>query len=312
MTGSAVVAASFLRAGQLVAFPTETVYGLGANAFDAESVAKIFEAKERPPDNPLIVHVGSKEDVHRVAREVSRVAERLIEAFFPGPLTIVLPRGERIPDIVTAGLDTVGVRMPRHMLALELLVAAGVPLCAPSANRSGRPSPTTWEAVLEDLDGRISCVLKGESTEIGIESTVVDAGGEEIVVLRAGGLGIEELSRIAPVRLADAEGEVGGVPMSPGTRYRHYAPTARVVAVDDARDAKAGADAAFIGLHAPERPGAFALCRVLGDSPAYARELFAFFRECDARGVEVVFAELPAPVGIGAALRDRVVRASRG
>lgn len=312
VTGSAVEAASFLRAGQLAAFPTETVYGLGANAFDRESVAKIFVAKDRPPDNPLIVHVGSKADVRRVAREVSPVAERLIDAFFPGPLTIVLPRDERIPDIVTAGLDTVGVRMPRHTLALELLAAAGVPLCAPSANRSGRPSPTTWEAVLEDLDGRIACVLKGEATEIGIESTVVDATGAEIVVLRAGGLGTEELSSIAPVRFATDEGEAGGVPMSPGTKYRHYAPTARVVAIVDAREAKAGADAAFVGLHAPEEPGAFALCRVLADPQAYARELFAFFRECDACGVGVVYAELPAPVGIGAALRDRIVRASRG
>lgn len=312
VTGSAVEAAAFLRDGELAAFPTETVYGLGANAFEAAAVARIFEAKERPPDNPLIVHVGSKEDVRRVAREVSPVAERLIEAFFPGPLTIVLPRGERIPDIVTAGLDTVGVRMPRHTLALELLEAAGVPLCAPSANRSGRPSPTTWEAVLEDLDGRIACVLRGEATEIGIESTVVNATGEEIVVLRAGGLGTEDLSIIAPVRLASDEREVGGVPMSPGTKYRHYAPTACVVAIGDASEAKAGADAAFIGLHAPGRPGAFALCRVLSDPSAYARELFAFFRECDARGVGVVFAELPASVGIGAALRDRIVRASRG
>lgn len=312
VTGSAVEAASFLRVGQLVAFPTETVYGLGANAFDSESVAKIFVAKERPPDNPLIVHVGSREDVGRVAREVSPVAERLIEAFFPGPLTVVLPRGERIPDIVTAGLDTVGVRMPRHTLALELLAAAGVPLCAPSANRSGRPSPTTWEAVLEDLDGRIACVLQGEATEIGIESTVVDATGDEIVVLRAGGLGIEELSRIGPVRFAGDEGELGGVPMSPGTKYRHYAPMARVVAIDDAREAKAGAGAAFIGLGMPPDPGSFALYRVVPDSDAYARELFTFFRVCDGMGVTTIWAELPKPAGIGVALRDRILRASRG
>lgn len=312
LTGSAVEAASFLRDGELVAFPTETVYGLGANAFDAAAVAKIFAAKERPPDNPLIVHVGSRQDVSRVAREVSPLAERLIESFFPGPLTVVMPRGERIPDIVTAGLDTVGVRMPRHSLALELLAAAGVPLCAPSANRSGRPSPTTWEAVIEDLDGLIACVLQGEATEIGIESTVVDATGAEIVVLRAGGLGIEELANIGPVRFASGEDEVGGVPLSPGTKYRHYAPAARVVAIDDAREARPGAGAAFIGLHAPENPESFALCRVLEDPQDYARELFSFFRLCDARGIGVVFAELPAPVGIGAALRDRIVRASRG
>ncbi|MGB5039139.1 MAG: L-threonylcarbamoyladenylate synthase [Blastocatellia bacterium] len=310
VTRSPIEAAEYLRNGEVVAFPTETVYGLGANAFDAVAVAKIFEAKERPADNPLIVHVGSKDDVRLVARDVPPLASRLIEAFFPGPLTLVLPRRTNIPDIVTAGLDTVGVRMPRHPVALDLLHAAGFPLCAPSANRSGRPSPTTWKAVLEDLDGRIACVLEGEATEIGIESTVVDATGPELVVLRSGGLGLEAIAQLAPVRMA-VEADAGErSPVSPGMKYRHYAPVARVVPIGDSRLARAGRDAAFIGLHTPQQPESFARCRVLPDVGSYARALFAFFRECDAAGVTSIWAELPPPDGIGAALRDRIERAS--
>lgn len=302
----------FLRNAELVAFPTETVYGLGASALDPDAVAKIFVAKERPQDNPLIVHVGSKDEVRRVARDVSPLAERLIDAFFPGPLTVVLPRSALVPDVVTAGLDTVGVRMPRHPLALELLAEAGVPLCAPSANRSGRPSPTTWRAVLDDLDGRIACVLKGEATEIGIESTVVDSRGEEIVVLRAGGLSAEALSSVATVRFAIEGGEGEATPMSPGTKYRHYAPRANVLPVESAAEARAGTDAAFIGLQAPANAASFAACRVAADAEAYAHELFAFFRECDALGVATIWAELPPADGLGLALRDRIERASRG
>ena len=310
VTRSPAEAAAFIRRGELVAFPTETVYGLGADAFDATAVAKIFEAKQRPPDNPLIVHVASVDGVRTVARSVPPAAEALISAFFPGPLTIVLPRRPEIPDIVTAGLDTVGVRMPRHPVALALLEACGRPLCAPSANRSGRPSPTHWRAVLDDLDGRIACVLAGDSTEIGVESTVVDATGDEVLLLRAGGLPVETLRRVVPVRV-DGEASALLAGRSPGMRYRHYAPRARVVPAATAAGVQASPNAAFIGLHAPDHPGTFGKSIVLPDVEAYARELFAFFRACDEAGIDTIVCELPPPLGLGRALRDRIERAAR-
>ncbi len=174
VTDSAREAAEVIRSGGLAAFPTETVYGLGADIFNREALGRIFEAKGRPQDNPLIAHIGRPEQMAMLAEEVSDSAQRLMERFFPGPLTVVVKRTEAVPDIATAGLDSIGVRMPGNDLAREFISLCGTPIAAPSANLSGRPSPTTWEAVLEDLDGRIDCILKGESTEIGLESTVVD------------------------------------------------------------------------------------------------------------------------------------------
>lgn len=308
LTTSAPEAAEFLRRGELVAFPTETVYGLGANAFDAAAVERIFVAKSRPADNPLIVHVASIGDVARLTREITPLANRLIGAFFPGPLTIVLPRSADVPDIVTGGLETVAVRMPRHPVALELLGAAGFPLCAPSANRSGRPSPTTWSAVIDDLGGRIACVLQGKATEIGLESTVVDARGDEAVILREGGLPAEEIAKVARVRFPAASEEA---PASPGTRYRHYAPSAQVRRVVHPEEVRASRDAAFIGFHHPKGAADFARCRVVADAAEMARELFAFFRDCDASAVGTIYVELPAEEGIGRAIRDRLERAER-
>ena len=172
VTNSPTEAAEFVKNGGIVAFPTETVYGLGANVFDARAVAKIFEAKRRPADNPLIAHVASEEQIRELVSDIGRNARKFIDRFFPGALTLVLPKSDRVPMIATAGLDTIGVRMPRHELARRFLEACEVPVVAPSANLSGKPSPTTWQAVLEDLDGRIDCILQGEATEIGLESTV--------------------------------------------------------------------------------------------------------------------------------------------
>ncbi len=174
LTISPVEAAEFIRRGGTVAFPTETVYGLGANVFDERAIAKIFTAKQRPNDNPLIAHVGNLEQINSLVAEISETAQRFIEAFFPAPLTLVMPKSAKIPLVATANLETIGVRMPRNDLALEFLQMCETPLVAPSANLSGRPSPTTWQAVDEDLNGRIDCILKGKTTEIGLESTVVD------------------------------------------------------------------------------------------------------------------------------------------
>jgi L-threonylcarbamoyladenylate synthase len=184
LTKLAEEAAGFIKRGGVAAFPTETVYGLGANVFDEVAIAKIFEAKRRPADNPLIAHIGEIDQIGELTAEVCENARKFIDAFFPGPLTLVLPKSEKVPMIATAGLDTIGVRMPGSRLAQEFLKACGVPVVAPSANLSGKPSPTTWEAVFEDLDGRIDCILQGETTEIGLESTVLDCSGDRPLVLR--------------------------------------------------------------------------------------------------------------------------------
>src|SRR5580765_7032200 len=184
ITNSPLEAAAFIKLGGIVAFPTETVYGLGANVFDELAVAKIFEAKQRPADNPLIAHVALAEQIGELVTGISSFAHLFIDSFFPGPLTLVLKKSEQVPGIATAGLDTIGIRMPRFELAHQFLVACGTPVVAPSANLSGRPSPTTWQAVAEDLEGRIDCILQAATTEIGIESTVVDCTSEVPTVLR--------------------------------------------------------------------------------------------------------------------------------
>ena len=230
-----VRAAELLRGGGTVAFPTETVYGLGANALDAEAVVKIFAAKERPGWDPLIVHVSDREMLGRVAQVPDLQAqdiEVLVERFWPGPLTLLLPRTVAVPDAVTAGRRLVGVRMPGHPVALELIRRAGVPVAAPSANRFGRTSPTTAAHVLEDLDGRIDAVLDGGATRVGVESTVLDVGAR--VIYRPGGVAKEELERVlggaVEVYRAAVVEDPGSLP-SPGVGTRHYAPRARLVLV---------------------------------------------------------------------------------
>ncbi|MGE5508758.1 MAG: L-threonylcarbamoyladenylate synthase [Chitinophagales bacterium] len=229
-------AGAVLAGGGLVAFPTETVYGLGANALDPAAVGRIFAAKGRPSDNPLIVHIAGLESLPHLVRDVPALARALMDAFWPGPLTVVLPRTERVPNQVTAGLDTVAVRMPAHPVALGLIAAAGVPVAAPSANRSGRPSPTTAAHVWDDLAGRVDVILDGGPAGVGVESTVVDLTGPRPVVLRPGGLPLEELRRVAgeveidPAVLRKAEaGKVA--PRSPGLKYTHYAPAAPLTLV---------------------------------------------------------------------------------
>ena len=273
-------AAAVLRRGGTCAFPTETVYGLGALAHDAGAVAAVFAAKGRPADNPLIVHVLDPADAAALA-EVTGDAEALLTAFAPGPLTLVLRSRPGLPAAVTAGLDTVAVRLPASRHARAVLRAVGAPLVAPSANRSGRPSPTTWQAVHSDLDGRIGGILQGPATEIGIESTVVDATGPRPLVLRPGAVSLAELRRVLP-STQPATREHDAEPRSPGTRHRHYAPRAvvRLAALDQSRP---GPDAAWIGLSPP--PPGYAQATVCRDVPDYARRLFDAFRRADAAGL---------------------------
>jgi len=302
-------AAALIRRGELVAFPTETVYGLGADAFNPEAVRKIFEAKGRPLDNPLIVHIAHLDQLARLVRDVPEAARRFMERFFPGPLTLVLPRHPDVPDEVTAGLPTVGVRMPRHPVARAFLEACGTPVAAPSANRSGRPSPTRWEAVYADLNGRIACILQGDRSDMGLESTVVDCTGSEPVVLRAGAVPLEALRKVVPeTRLVGDEASLKA--RSPGTRYRHYAPQARVVLVDHPDEAVPDPRHAYIGLTPPAHPEAFGACCICPDVETYAYELFDFFRRCDAQGCTRIYAQRVPRTGLGLALMDRLERAA--
>lgn len=226
--GAAIAqAAEIIRAGELVAFPTETVYGLGAGGLDGDACAKIYEAKGRPSDNPLIQHVSDRDMVKRVARDIPPMAEKLMAAFMPGPLTIILPRSEAVPDKVTGGLDTVAVRMPENPVARSLIRVADVPIAAPSANRSGRPSPTTAAAVLRDLEGRIPMILNGGPCRYGVESTIVDCTGDVATILRPGAISMEEIRELlGDCRLDAGLVEASAAPKAPGMKYRHYAPKA--------------------------------------------------------------------------------------
>jgi L-threonylcarbamoyladenylate synthase len=321
-------AAELLRGGGTVAFPTETVYGLGANALDAGAVAKIFAAKERPGWDPLIVHVCDREMLGRVAEVPDLLAQNievLVDRFWPGPLTLLLPRTSVVPDAVTAGRRLVGVRMPGHPVALELIRRAGVPVAAPSANRFGRISPTTAAHVLEDLDGRIDAVLDGGATTVGVESTVLDVGAR--VIYRPGGVSKEELERVLGgavevYRPAVVEGEPESMP-SPGVGIRHYAPRARLVLVSE--EGSAGLVAAIdgvsdkadkVGVMLPDGWDSSYAAAVYkwgawGDGEVLARRLFAGLRELDEAGVGVIVCPVPEMGGIGAAIRDRLEKAAR-
>lgn len=230
--------AELIRSGEVVAFPTETVYGLGANALDKDAIHKIFKAKGRPSDNPLIVHVAEKEQISALVSEITPLARCLIDEFMPGPITLVMRRSQSVPDVVTAGLDTVGIRIPAHPVARELIAMAGVPIAAPSANRSGSPSPTKAEHVLKDLKGRITLIVDGGDCDVGLESTVVDVTGHRPVVLRPGAI-TSEMIRSACDKIGlsyaqvsvDTVSKMGQTPRSPGQKYRHYAPKSPVTVI---------------------------------------------------------------------------------
>jgi L-threonylcarbamoyladenylate synthase len=318
-------AAAVIRAGRLVAFPTETVYGLGANALDRAAVRRIFEAKGRPSDDPLIVHVGSVEQVGEVAARLPDRLGGLAARFWPGPLTLVVPRGPAVPLEVTAGRETVAVRVPRHPVALGLIERAGRPIAAPSANLFARPSPTLAAHVLADLGDKIDLLLDGGPTEVGVESTVLDLTGPIPRVLRPGGVTGEEL-RAALGDDLEADEAVVGDSRSPGTAERHYSPRARLDLFD-----RVGADAlaahARALLTAGQRVGALAweeeraalpgqvLAESLGprgDLTVAAARLYVALRALDEQGVDAIVAAMPPPGGLGTALRDRLRRAASG
>lgn len=317
LTTSAARAAKIIKNGGLVAFPTETVYGLGANVFDEKAVEKIFEAKMRPNDNPLIAHIGNLNQINLLASEINDTAQKFIDAFFPSPLTLVLPKTKKVPLIATAGLETIGVRMPNHKLAQEFLQACETPVVAPSANLSGKPSPTTWEAVFEDLNGRIDCILQGEQTIVGLESTVVDCSSETPLVLRTGAITLEQLQTVVPETKLYQVKENEAV-KSPGLKHKHYAPKARIDLVNTYDlyakhyDIKIyGYDkSAFIGLN--DSPNKFDLKKICSSIEEYAHEVFNFFRECDRQNIEIIYCETIEEKGIGLALMDRLRRASQG
>ncbi|MEP6847440.1 MAG: L-threonylcarbamoyladenylate synthase [Acidobacteriota bacterium] len=307
LTNDLAQAAEVIRRGGVCAFPTETVYGLGADVFNERAVAKIFDAKHRPADNPLIAHISDKTQIERLASAITPTAAKLIEAFFPGPLTVVLPKTEAVPPIATAGLQTIGIRMPSFELAHRFLELCETPVVAPSANLSGRPSPTTWQAVYEDLAGRIDCILQAEAADIGLESTVVDCTGTTPLLLRKGSVSIEELILVVP-DLQTSDVARDEVSRSPGLKHRHYSPRARVVLIDGPGKNDSRNSAAFIGLDRPHRE--FQSVKVCIDINEYARSVFAFFRECDAKGIEVIYCQTVSELGIGAALMDRLRRAA--
>ena len=312
-------AAELLRGGGTVAFPTETVYGLGANALDAAAVAKIFVAKERPAWDPLIVHVDGRAMLERVA-VVSPQVEALMRAFWPGPLTLLLPRTAAVPSAVTAGRALVGVRMPAHVVARELIREAGVPIAAPSANRFGHTSPTTAGHVLADLDGRIDAVLDGGATSVGLESTVLDVAARAIY--RPGAVTASMISSMlgSEVRVVGAAETVeGGASNSPGMGMRHYAPRARLVLVRGRAkmlEAIAKFPAGEVGVMLPDdwdAGGAGAVFRwgPWGEAEVLARLLFFGLRMLDERGVKVIVCPVPEMDGLGEALRDRLEKAAR-
>ncbi|MCU4768825.1 L-threonylcarbamoyladenylate synthase [Bacillus toyonensis] len=316
-------AARLLRENEAVAFPTETVYGLGANAMNDEAIAKIFEAKGRPSDNPLIVHIGTKSQLDGIVNEIPPVAEKLMEHFWPGPLTIILPRKEGISEKVTAGLNTVGVRMPDHPVALALIEEANVPVAAPSANRSGRPSPTLASHVYEDLNGKIAGIVDGGATGVGVESTVIDCTSEIPTILRPGGITKEQLEAvIGTISLDPALKDEKEKPKSPGMKYTHYAPKAPLSIVEGSREFiqrlvdKKKEEGFKVGVLTTEEyqrvysADVVLSCGMRSDLASVATKLYDVLRTFDASEVDVIFSESFPNDGIGNAIMNRLTKAA--
>jgi L-threonylcarbamoyladenylate synthase len=312
-------AGEILRAGGLVAFPTETVYGLGAHALNEAAVARIFAAKGRPAYNPLIVHVVDEDAARRLTADWPQAAAALARTFWPGPLTLVLPKADTVPDLVTAGLPSVALRVPAHPLAHALLRAAGVPVAAPSANRFTELSPTTAAHVRKGLGDRVDLILDGGATDVGIESTVLDLTGDRPTLLRPGSISVSAIeSVVGPIGRADDQPAETARP-SPGMLDRHYSPKARLrlypvgagerILTDQARETGAGLRVGVILMSAA--PSSSPLVRMLGRDPnAYARDLYAALHELDDLGCEAIFVESPPEQGEWDGVRDRLMRAA--
>lgn len=313
-------AAAIIRAGDLVAFPTETVYGLGADALNPTALGRIYAAKGRPPDNPLILHLASLDQLALAVAEVPAIGYTLMQKFWPGPLTLVLPKSPMVPELATGGLATVAVRIPAHPVALALIRAAQTLLAAPSANRSGRPSPTTAQHVFDDLHGCIALILDGGPTAIGVESTVLDVTCSPPVLLRPGGIPREALEAASGPVQTTADGPVQQ--RSPGMRYRHYSPRAPVLVLEAARPdilqmqlAAALRRGQRVGcllhqLELGEVPPGVLVTRVPGGMAEYARTLFGALRAFDIAGVDLILVEGVVEEGLGAAVMDRLRRAA--
>ena len=317
------LAARLLKEGELVAFPTETVYGLGANALDSEAVLRIFAAKGRPADNPLIVHIAEKSQLDALC-QVTEDARRLMDAYWPGPMTLLLPKKAAVPDVVTAGLPSVGIRMPSHPAALAMLRECQLPVAAPSANLSTRPSPTTAAHVLEDMDGRVPLILDGGPCEVGVESTVIDMTGAVPTILRPGAVTLEMIRKVlGRGAVADSvmrplkEGEAAP---SPGMRHKHYAPRGRLTIVKGEKDAvvreiirrydqSENAVILAVSDHLPEY-GARRAMDMGPDLSAAAHSLFALLRKADDMGYARLFAEAVPDGGVGLAVMNRMARAA--
>ena len=334
-----IEAADALLAGKLVVFPTETVYGLGAHALDSTAVQKIFDAKERPATDPLIVHIAHIGQVNQCAATIPPGARKLGLAFWGGPLTIIFPKKPSVPDLVTAGLPSVALRVPSHRVARALMEVAALPVAAPSANRFSRPSPTTAQHVLDDLDGRVDLILDGGPTDIGLESTIVDFSVDPPVMRRPGGITLEQIQSLVPEVIAQTgEGRADTPQPAPGQLTRHYAPRATLTLYEGpepavvqrmAADARtAVAQGSRVGILAPEEdltalaPLIAAVAatgrievRPFGsraDLERAGRELFAALRDLDASGVSVIFASSVGSDGLARAIRDRLARAAEG
>ena len=319
-------AADLLRAGGLVGIPTETVYGLGANGLDPAAVGRIFQAKGRPQDNPLILHIPGADWLERYCRDIPAAAYELARRFWPGPLTMVLRRRDNVPDQVTAGLDTVGMRCPAHPLCRAVIQAADVPVAAPSGNTSGRPSPTTAAHMLEDMDGRIDAILDGGPCSVGVESTIVDLTCTPPRLLRPGGITLEQLrAALGEVAVDPAVTRLMGAgerPRAPGMKYRHYAPKAPVTVVTGAQERSA----AYIAAHAGPGDGVICFEEFLpmyaggarpvmslgpaGDKGEQARRVFDALRAFDHTAVSAIWAQCPDSGGIGLAVTNRLNKAA--
>lgn len=295
-------AAELIKNGELVAFPTETVYGLGANALDKHAVQKIFRAKGRPSDNPLIVHVAQKEQLHQLAF-VKPIAEEVIERFWPGPLTIIL-KNKIAPKEVTGGLNTIAVRMPNNKIALELISLAGVPIAAPSANISGKPSGTSFKHVFEDFDGKIAGIIKSNACEIGLESTVIDLSAKTPTLLRPGGLDFETLKEVLP-DLIVASGNTHDKVKSPGMKYKHYSPNAKIILVENCSIAEMNA---YKDRY--EKRNKKTKLIITKKTKAFSKELFDMFRQADKEGVDVILISSVEETGIGLAIMNRIRKAA--
>lgn len=316
-------ASALLKNGELVAIPTETVYGLGANALDKDACLNIFKAKGRPGDNPLIVHIASPIDAEKIAY-TSDLYYKLADRLMPGPFTVILPKKDIIPNEVTAGLDSVAIRCPAHPVANRLIEIAGIPVAAPSANSSGKPSPTTAQHVFDDMDGKIPLILDGGECDVGVESTVVKITEDEIILLRPGAVTVEMLKEICEnVTIAGAvkeELKAGEVPLSPGMKYKHYAPQADLYLVDDkyisfvdfVKEKQRTENCAVMCYN--EEIGLLENRNLLpvgnkDDIKNQTKKLFNLLREADKLGVATVYAHLPCEEGESLAIYNRMIRA---